>query len=90
LPFSKSVKRLDSLHAAQLAADRRRDRVARRAAPKPERLEAERGTLAAQMRAAYMIGRQEQMKLLLNQGNPASVGRMLIITAISRASAAPR
>lgn len=32
--------------------------------------------LAQQMRAAYMIGRDEPVKLLLNQQDPAQVGRM--------------
>ena len=39
-------------------------------------LDAERDALASQLRAAYMIGQQEQLKLLLNQSDPASVGRM--------------
>jgi murein hydrolase activator len=71
-------RRLDTLHAAQLAADRRRTDLIAEQKRNQSALEAERGTLAAQMRAAYMIGRQEQVKLLLNQGNPAIVGRMLI------------
>jgi murein hydrolase activator len=71
-------RRLDTLHAAQLAADRRRTDLIAEQKRNQSALEAERGALAAQMRAAYMIGRQEQVKLLLNQGNPAIVGRMLI------------
>jgi septal ring factor EnvC (AmiA/AmiB activator) len=71
-------RRLDSLHAAQLAADRRRTDLIAEQKRNQSGLEAERGALAAQMRAAYMIGRQEQVKLLLNQGNPAIVGRMLV------------
>lgn len=35
-----------------------------------------RGELAAQLRAAYLTGRQEPLKLLLNQGDPAQAGRM--------------
>lgn len=37
----------------------------------------ERGALAGELRVAYMNGRQEQMKLLLNQGNPAQLGRVM-------------
>jgi len=33
--------------------------------------------LAAQIRASYAMGRQEYLKILLNQQNPATVGRML-------------
>jgi murein hydrolase activator len=35
-----------------------------------------RAALAQQMRAAYMIGREEPLKLLLNQQDPARAGRM--------------
>lgn len=40
-------------------------------------LETERRELARQIRAAYLLGRQEQIKLLLNQEDPARVGRTL-------------
>jgi septal ring factor EnvC (AmiA/AmiB activator) len=40
-------------------------------------LAAETHQLAAQVRAAYTNGRQERIKLLLNQHDPASVGRMM-------------
>lgn len=35
-----------------------------------------RTALAGQLRAAYLIGREEPLKLLLNQGDPARAGRM--------------
>jgi septal ring factor EnvC (AmiA/AmiB activator) len=35
-----------------------------------------RDALAGQLRAAYLIGREEPLKLLLNQGDPARAGRM--------------
>jgi septal ring factor EnvC (AmiA/AmiB activator) len=70
-------RRLESLHAAHLEAERRREELSNEQHRNQAALEAERGALAAQVRAAYMIGRQEQIKLLLNQNNPASVGRML-------------
>jgi len=38
----------------------------------------ERDALAAELRAAYMTGREEQVKLLLSQKDPASLGRMLV------------
>lgn len=38
----------------------------------------QRGLLAAQVRAAYAMGRQEQIKMLLNQQDPARVGRVLV------------
>jgi septal ring factor EnvC (AmiA/AmiB activator) len=36
----------------------------------------EREALAGELRVAYMNGRQEHVKLLLNQGNPAQLGRV--------------
>lgn len=41
-------------------------------------LDGESGQLAEQVRAAYMSGSQERIKLLLNQQDPATTGRMLI------------
>lgn len=41
------------------------------------KLASQRTILAKQIKAAYMIGRQEYLKLLLNQENPAAVGRTL-------------
>ncbi len=40
-------------------------------------LDHESGELSEQVRAAYMSGGQERLKLLLNQQNPATLGRML-------------
>ncbi|HEX7047125.1 MAG TPA: peptidoglycan DD-metalloendopeptidase family protein [Gammaproteobacteria bacterium] len=55
-------------HLDKLKAEER----ARKAA-----LAAERDALAGQVRAAYMAGREEKMKLLLNQQDPATFGRVL-------------
>ena len=41
-------------------------------------LAASRSVLAGQLRAAYLTGRQEPLKLLLNQGDPAQAGRMFV------------
>ncbi len=38
----------------------------------------DRRALARQLRAAYLIGRQEPLELLLNQGDPARAGRMFV------------
>jgi septal ring factor EnvC (AmiA/AmiB activator) len=60
----------------------RAERAARRAALAAERqgheadLARERAALAGQLRAAYLIGREEPLKLLLNQKDPARAGRM--------------
>ncbi|MGA7537365.1 MAG: peptidoglycan DD-metalloendopeptidase family protein [Steroidobacteraceae bacterium] len=41
-------------------------------------LASNRSALAGQLRAAYLIGREEPLKLLLNQGDPARAGRMFV------------
>ncbi|MEE8119002.1 MAG: peptidase M23, partial [Gammaproteobacteria bacterium] len=41
------------------------------------KLTGETGALIRQVRSAYIVGRQERVKLLLNQEDPALVGRML-------------
>jgi septal ring factor EnvC (AmiA/AmiB activator) len=42
-----------------------------------KKLDAEREALRRQVRAAYLMGRQQQAKLLLNQEDPARLGRVL-------------
>jgi murein hydrolase activator len=70
-------QRLEALRVAQAAAERRRSELRGEQSRDQNALQAERAALAAQVRAAYMIGRQEQLKLLLNQSNPASLSRTL-------------
>jgi septal ring factor EnvC (AmiA/AmiB activator) len=41
------------------------------------KLASQRNILSEQIRSAYMIGQQEYLKLLLNQENPAAIGRTL-------------
>jgi murein hydrolase activator len=72
-------------HARETLSEVRRQRAehaARRSALAAEQREREaqlqknRADLAGQIRAAYAIGRQEPLKLLLNQEDPALAGRM--------------
>jgi murein hydrolase activator len=58
-------------------ADRRAALLGEQRARESE-LDDNRAALAGQMRAAYQIGRQEPLKLLLNQENPALAGRMFV------------
>jgi len=64
--------------------ERDRDRTARRLGElegeietRETELRTESGELAEQVRAAYMAGGQERLKLLLNQQDPATLGRLL-------------
>jgi murein hydrolase activator len=77
LVIAAKRQRVEELHAAELAAERHRSELRAEEGRNLSALQAERASLASQARAAYMIGRQEELKLLLNQSNPASVGRTL-------------
>jgi septal ring factor EnvC (AmiA/AmiB activator) len=77
LAIAARRQRVEELHAAQLAAERHRSELRAEEGRNLNALQAERASLASQARAAYMIGRQEELKLLLNQSNPASLGRTL-------------
>jgi septal ring factor EnvC (AmiA/AmiB activator) len=70
-------QRVEELRVAELAAERHRSDLRAEQARNQGALQAEQASLAAQAQAAYMIGRQEELKLLLNQNNPASLGRTL-------------
>jgi septal ring factor EnvC (AmiA/AmiB activator) len=72
-------------HAREALSDLKRQRAAhaaRRSALATEKREREaqldknRSDLAGEIRAAYTIGRQEPLKILLNQEDPALAGRM--------------
>jgi septal ring factor EnvC (AmiA/AmiB activator) len=69
--------RLEELRAAEAGATRRRNELSAQEAEERRALAAERGSLAAQVRAAYLLGPQQQLKLLLNLSTPDEVGRML-------------
>ena len=70
-------QRLEALRAEETVAERRRSELRAEQARAQNTLQAERAALSQQVRAAYMIGRQEEIKLLLNQTNPAGLGRTL-------------
>ncbi len=53
------------------------DALNRRRAEREQQLAAHRKALAAQVRAAYIMGRQDYLKILLNQQQPARLGRIL-------------
>jgi len=79
LTITAQRRKLDSLRTAQAVAERRRAELRSAEARNQTALDAQHAALAAQVRAAYLIGRQEPLKLLLNQGDPASAGRLLAL-----------
>jgi septal ring factor EnvC (AmiA/AmiB activator) len=68
---------LDDIRAQRLAAEARLRELQQQEAKLEHDLAAERGALAGELRAAYVNGREEELKLLLNQEDPATFGRML-------------
>jgi len=76
LGITAKRQRLESLHAAEAAAEHRRGQLRVEAARVKNELDGERSALAAQVRAAYQMGQQERLKLLLSQDDPSSAGRM--------------
>lgn len=77
LDITAKRRSLDKLRIAAQAAERRRAAARLELAHTLAALDAQRAALAGQIVAAYMIGGQEQLKLLLNQTDPARLGRML-------------
>ena len=69
---------LDDLRQQREASATRRAQLQTQKQRREADLTASRSALAGQLRAAYLIGRQEPLKLLLNQGDPAQAGRMFV------------
>jgi septal ring factor EnvC (AmiA/AmiB activator) len=62
----------------QLAvSEKRKAEIGERLAQRQAELDGESAQLEAQVRAAYTSGKQERIKLLLNQHDPATLGRLL-------------
>ncbi len=69
---------LDRIETERRASRARLADIERRQAERRRALEGEKERLARQVRAAYTSGRQERIKLLLNQEDPAELGRLLV------------
>jgi septal ring factor EnvC (AmiA/AmiB activator) len=77
LSVQDARRQLAGLRAQRIASEARLRDLERERERRESELAAERGALAGQLRAAYVSGRHEQLRLLLNQEDPAAVGRML-------------
>lgn len=69
--------RLTALEREREHTERQRAELEVSIATREAELEAEVGELGDQLRAAYMSGNQERLQLLLNQQDPAELGRMM-------------
>jgi septal ring factor EnvC (AmiA/AmiB activator) len=68
---------LDRLRRERAVHNARRAELAQKRQVEEAALASDRDLLERQVRAAYLIGPQEPLKLLLNQKDPAQTGRML-------------
>ncbi len=69
--------RLQDLERERAYSAKRLAQLEAEIAEREAELARESGQLSAQVRAAYMSGNQEKIKLLLNQRDPAMLGRMM-------------
>jgi murein hydrolase activator len=72
--LSRDLGKIDDEVVAQ---ERAVARTRQQRAVVARKLASERGALRQQVRAAYLMGRQQQAKLLLNQEDPGRLGRVL-------------
>jgi septal ring factor EnvC (AmiA/AmiB activator) len=77
LGITEKRLKLESLDAAEEALERKRNDLRAEQSRTRSALDAERAALAAEVRTGYLLGRSDEMRLLLNQTNPAEVGRTL-------------
>jgi len=74
----KAQATLDDLRQQRAASAAQRTQLEAQKRQLEADLADNRSVLAGQLRAAYLIGREEPLKLLLNQGDPAQAGRMFV------------
>jgi septal ring factor EnvC (AmiA/AmiB activator) len=70
-------RKLEEIRAQRIASEAHLKELEKEQAKLKRDLDGERGALAGELRAAYVNGREEEIKLLLNQEDPATFGRML-------------
>jgi len=74
--IGKRVKSLREIKNQLQAQNRKLDNLHEEQRKLQTELDSQRALLGQQIKAAYVIGRQEFLKLLLNQEDPAAVGRV--------------
>lgn len=74
---ARQSRALEDIRRERLAVIARRDELAGRRAALAAGLEADTQALAAELRAAWVAGGEPRLKLMLSQGDPAALGRML-------------
>lgn len=77
LNVQSARRQLEEAREQRLQSESQLRELEREHARREQELAAERAALGGELRAAYVNGREEQLKLLLNQQDPAGVGRTL-------------
>lgn len=78
LKIAEQRQKLDDIDRRRRDATEKRTRLQGELADTKDDLEDESTALAVQLRAAFMSGGQERLQLLLNQRDPATLGRMMV------------
>lgn len=78
LSIAAARERLEALKAQRQAVEAQREALERERAAVEAQVRSERSQLAAEMKLAYINGREEQLRLILNQRDPARLGRNLV------------
>ena len=76
--ISEKRIRLKEIGRLRQFSEKRKAELEQMRSQREAELEQQSGQLAAQVRAAYQSGNQERIKLLLNQQDPATAGRMMV------------
>lgn len=76
--LASARRRVEDVKARRAASEARRAQLHQDQQRTTRELDGERAALAAQLRAAYVGGREEQLRVLLNAADPATLGRMLV------------
>ncbi len=77
ITIAEKRQRLKELERERAFTEKRRSEFDTRIGVEEAELDREIGQLGDQVRAAYMSGNQERLKLLLNQQDPAMLGRLM-------------
>jgi septal ring factor EnvC (AmiA/AmiB activator) len=77
LRIQTARERLTDVRAQRVDAERQLASLRDEKIKTQQQIEAQRAALSSELAVAYMNGREEELKLLLNQQDPAELGRML-------------
>ncbi len=78
LEIARQREKLADIEDRKADSNRRKAELDEELTARRKALEDEAGALAAQVRAAYLSGGQERLRLLLNQRDPAALGRLMV------------